>query len=108
MFASLSSPGPRRAPTADDSVVRVQRVCRTLPHHAGQSVQTHEPALHSGAAGETPTQRGHRLDYHLSRFFVFFSANKLEVTLNCLVSNTVLFLCFFFSTESLIWFVNQF
>lgn len=70
-----SSPGPRRTPAADDSLVRVQRVCRTFSHHTGQSVQTHEPALHSSAAGETPTQRRHRL-YHGYRL----SANKPEVT----------------------------
>lgn len=72
-----SSPGPRGTPTADDSLVRVQRVCRTFSHHTGQSVQTHEPALHSSAAGETPTQRRHRL-YHGYRL----STNKPEVTLD--------------------------
>lgn len=77
LCSPCSSPGPRRTPTADDSLVRVQRVCRTFSHHIGQSVQTHEPALHSSAAGETPTQRRHRL-YHGYRL----SANKPEVTLN--------------------------
>lgn len=90
---SRSSPGPRRAPTADDSLVRVQRVCGTFPHHTGQSVQTHEPALHSSAAGETPTQRRHRSSHGYS-----LSANKAEVTLNiffCLQHSLVSMFCYY-------------
>lgn len=78
----------------------MQRLRRTLPHHAGPSVQTHEPALHCGAAGGTPTQRRHRLDHHC-----ILSPNKPEVTL----SVTPCFHVFIsVSSESLIWFVNQF
>lgn len=98
-----SSPWPRRAPPADDSVVRVQRVCRTFPHHTGQSVQTHEPALHSSAAGESPTQCRHRLDHGYS-----LSPNEAEVTLNTTSFWFTTQSCFYVSTESLICFANQF
>lgn len=55
-----SAPGSRGAPAADDSLVGVQRVCRTFPHHTGPGVPTHASALHRGAAGEAPSERRRR------------------------------------------------